>query len=277
MRAGEIQEFFQSLLPYWQYPDDTVDTIKSGNPDDEVTGIAIGWMSYNWALNRAVELGCNVFITHEPTYYNHYDNDPDVFEFSEVQEKRRFIEDNGLVIIRCHDLWDSIKRIGIPDSWGDYLGFENPIEGNEHIRIYQIQPQSALQVAQLVADRTRYFGQSAVQLIGPDDKSITRLSIGTGAITPYLKIVRKYKVDLAICTDDGIDYWKDGAFAIDMGIPIVVVNHPVSEEFGIYHLAELIKENFPQVAVHYIPQNCMYRLVSSSPSSNFRPNWKKGG
>ena len=44
-------------------------------------------------------------------------------------------------------------------------------------------------------------------------------------------------MDLAICTDDGFTYWHDAAYAIDMGIPAIVVNHAVSEEAGLMNLA----------------------------------------
>jgi hypothetical protein len=39
-----------------------------------------------------------------------------------------------------------------------------------------------------------------------------------------------YRADMAICTDDGCVYWRDGVYAIDAGFPVALVNHPVSEE-----------------------------------------------
>ena len=48
---------------------------------------------------------------------------------------------------------------------------------------------------------------------------------------------------MALCTDDGFTYWRDGAYAIDSGFPVAVVNHPVAEEFGIKLLADNLREN----------------------------------
>lgn len=254
MKAVEFQIFFLSAMPDWKRPRDTVDTIKSGDENIDVTGIAVGWMSYLWALERAVALGCNVFITHEPTYYHHHDNDQELFKLKTVQEKQQFIHEHGLVIIRCNDLWDRMERIGIPDAWCEHLGFDQLVIAGDFIRIYQIETQTAHELARHVAAKTQCFGQPAVQLLGPADRLVSRVSIGTGAITPYLEIVRQHGIDLAICTDDGIRYWRDGAYAIDMGIPIIVVNHPVSEEAGVYQLAKHIRLNFPETPVHYIPQ-----------------------
>ncbi len=262
MKAQDVQNYLQSLAGDWQYSDNTVDTFKAGDPSTEVRGIAVGWMSYIWALQRALDLGCNVFITHEPTYYNHWDNDPAIFRFPGVRAKRQFIEDNDLVIIRCHDLWDQIPDIGIPDSWGLLLDWGRPVDGSTYIRIYNTAGLTAGELAQDVARCTAVYGQPGVQLIGSSDKIVRRVSIGTGAITPYLESVERFAIDLAICTDDGIDYWRDGGFAIDMGIPIIVVNHMVSEEIGVQRLAEELSRRFPAVPVQHINQRCMYRLFA---------------
>ena len=245
MIAQDVQDYLQSLAGDWQYPSDTVDTFKAGDPTTRVRGIAVGWMSYTWALQRALELDCNVFITHEPTYYNHRDNDPAIFRFPSAREKRRFIEDNGLVIIRCHDLWDQIPDTGIPDSWGKLLELGRPVDSSTYIRVYDVGGVTAGELARAVARCTDIYGQTGVQLIGSSDKVVRRVSIGTGAITPYLTCVERFEIDLAICTDDGIDYWRDGGFAIDMDIPIIVVNHMVSEEIGVQRLGGNIKPAIP--------------------------------
>ena len=261
MQAHELQAFLRSLNGGWMNLDKTVDTYKSGDPATEVRGIAVGWMSYTWALRRALDLGCNVFVTHEPTYYDHYDNNERMFGMPGVRDKQRFIEDSGLVILRCHDLWDQVPGIGIPDSWADFLGLGQAVAGSGYFRVYDVSGRTARDVASQVAERTRPLGQQAVQLIGPANKLVTRLCIGTGAITPFLNSLTTYKIDLMLCTDDGITYWRDAAYAIDHDVPIIVVNHAVSEEAGLVNLANRLRAQFPDVPVHHIPQRCMYQLV----------------
>jgi putative NIF3 family GTP cyclohydrolase 1 type 2 len=268
MKAYEIQSYLQSLNEGWVIPTGNIDTFKSGNPEDDVHGVAVGWMSYTWALKRALELGCNVFITHEPTYYTHQENDERMFRFEGAQNKRRFIEQNHLVIIRCHDLWDQIRDIGIPDSWASQLGFSNPIAGEGYYRIYDVSGKTAVDVARQVLDHTRSLGQEVVQLTGPAEKPVSRVAIGTGAGTPFLTFIEKYQADIAICTDDGMRYYSDGAFAIDMDIPLIVVNHPVSEEPGIINLAKHLQSKFPLIPIHHIPQRCMYQIVSDINGSS---------
>jgi len=261
MKARELQSYLRSLNGGWMKLEKTVDTFKAGDPEAEIRGIAVGWMSYTWALQKAVELGCNVFITHEPTYYIHRDNDAEVFRFQEVRAKRQYIEENDLIVLRCHDLWDQAPVIGIPDSWGELLGLGEPIDGSGYFRVYDVSGRSALQVAQQVAARTTQFGQEAVQLLGPVDEPVTRVGIGTGAITPFQRLLDEYSIDLAICSDDGFSYWRDGGLAIDMNIPVIIVNHAVSEEAGMIHLAEHLEARFPAIPVHHIPQRCTYKLI----------------
>ncbi len=261
MQAYEVQSYLRSLDGGWVDPEKTVDTFKAGDPEAEVRGIAVGWMSYGWALQRALELGCNLFITHEPTYFDHWDKNAEVFRLPGARDKRDFIEEKDLIILRCHDLWDQFEGLGIPDSWADYLGLGQAIAGAGYFRVYDVQGRTAVEVARQVAARTRELGQEAVQLIGPAEKPVTRVAIGTGAITPFRKFIDDYQADLAICTDDGIAYWRDGALAIDLDIPLIVVNHAVSEEAGLINLAEHLRSAFPDIPVHHIPQRCMYKLV----------------
>jgi putative NIF3 family GTP cyclohydrolase 1 type 2 len=93
---------------------------------------------------------------------------------------------------------------------------------------------------------------------------VNRVSIGTGAITPFRSTLTRYGVDLAICTDDGFTYWRDAAYAIDMGIPVIIVHHHVSEEPGMINLAKFLQAEFTELPVHHIPQSCMYQLVHGS-------------
>lgn len=262
MRARELQSYLRSLNGGWMNLEKSVDTFKAGDPESEVCGIAVGWMSYTWALEEAVQLGCNVFITHEPTYYAHRDDDADVFRFQEVRAKRQYIVEHELVVLRCHDLWDEVPGIGILDSWAALLGLGNAIDGAGYFRVYDVRGKRALQVTQQVAARTRPFAQEAVQLLGPADKAVTRVGIGTGAVTPFQHLLDEYGVDLAICSDDGFCFWRDGGLAIDLHIPVIIVNHAVSEEAGMIHLAKHLQERFSHIIpVHHIPQRCMYQLV----------------
>lgn len=248
--------------------EDTADTFKTGDPEATVEGIAVGWMSYTWALEAALERGCNLFVTHEPTFFGH--DEPMGPEVSadcpepvrkRVAEKLEFIEANDLTVLQCHDLWDQLPEVGIPDSWGQTLGLGEAVAGEGHFRVYEREPTAAREFAARVADRTAGHGQGPVELVGPADATVSRVAIGTGAITPFRHLLGEYDVDAVVATDDGFTYWKDGAAAIELGVPAVVVNHATSEVGGIAALADHLEERF-DVPVHHIAQECMYEVVS---------------
>jgi putative NIF3 family GTP cyclohydrolase 1 type 2 len=264
VKAKDVHEHLLSLNGGWVDPASTVDRVIAGDPGAPVRGIAVGWMSYYWALEEAVKLGCNLFVTHEPTYYNHLDNEvPAYFQHERVQEKQRFIEEHGLVILRCHDVWDQLPGLGIPDAWAGFLGLTDPIDGEGYYRLFDGQGKPARQVARDVARKTARLGQDVVQLIGPADKPVHRLCIGTGAMTPFNTYLEEYQADMGICTDDGMFHCFEGALAIDLGIPLLVVNHAVSEEPGIASLAAYLAWRYADIPVHHIPQGASYKNVAS--------------
>lgn len=274
--AKEVYEHLRSLGAAWVDPQKTVDTFKADDPNAVVRGIAVGWMSYFESLRKAHELGCNLFVTHEPTYYDNFDRDPSVFTFEAARKKKAFINESGMVIVRCHDVWDHLPTIGIHDAWAQFLGLENriaarsmdwngsPSPGPPVCSVYAITPVKAAEFARMVAGKLVPLGQNAVLFVGPEDKIVRSVAIGTGAVTPFRQMVQELKADLAICTDDDFCYWKHASLAIDMGYPVIVVNHACSEEPGIQRLAEHLAEKFRPVPVHHIPQKCMFKCLGAS-------------
>lgn len=263
MKAQDIYDHLRSLDGGWVDWQTTTDRFVTGDPAAEVTSIAVGWMSYTWALQRALDLDCNLFITHEPTYFSARDDEERIFRFPGVQAKRRWIEESRLVILRCHDMWDQLPGRGIPDAWARWLGFDQPLVSDAYYRLYDVRGQTARMVARQVARRIKELGQPAVELVGPADAPVSRLALGTGAITHFPTFLDTYDADLALCSDDGFTYWHGGALAIDLGVPVIVVNHAVSELPGMRLLAAHLAEHFPTIPVHLIPQRCMFELVSA--------------
>jgi len=262
LTAGDVHNYLRSLGVSWVDPKTTVDTFKAGSPDMVVKGIAVGWMSYFDSLRKAVEMDCNLFVTHEPTYYDHFDKDESVFEFAAAREKKEFIEKHNLSIIRCHDVWDLYLKLGITDSWGSFLGLENCVVTRDYVRVYEMPSVKAIDLARRVAGKVSGLGQQGVQLIGPADKIVSRVAIGTGAATPFRRMVKELKPDIIIGSNDGICYWQDAALAIDMDFPMIVVDHACSEEIGMKNLSIHLTEKFPEIAVRRIPQKCMFQIIT---------------
>lgn len=263
VRARDVRDHLIGLNGGWLNVEKTVDTFKCGDPETLVRGIAVGWMPYTWAVKRALGQGCNLFVTHEPIFYDHLDQNPDVFRFDGARAKRTLVEQSGLVVYRCHDVWDQYPGTGIVDAWAETLGFSKPIAGTGYFRVFDGGGRTALDVARQVARHTKRYGQAHVHVVGPAERRVRRVALGCGAITPFQRFVYELQADLAICCDDNFVHWRDGALAIDLGVPAIIVNHAVSEARGIELLAEHLREAFPTVRVLHIPERCMFTTVSA--------------
>ena len=71
MNTNDIREYLLSHSP-WVDRDRTVDTVKAGDPCKEIGTVGVGWMATIYNLRSAWELGCDLFITHEPTFWENY-------------------------------------------------------------------------------------------------------------------------------------------------------------------------------------------------------------
>jgi len=269
--AEAIRRYLNGMGARWVNPEHTVDNFKSGNPQTPVKNVATAWMGYTSTMRKAHELGCEMIVVHEPIYYIHRDNPaPDL---PAVREKRKFLEESGLIVLRCHDVWDRVPKIGIRDAWAEFLGLvhevgrtipTDPTAPAPYLGVYEIAPTTSGEFARRVAGRVAALGQSAVGLVGPDDKPIRRVAIGTGACTSFQEMAFELKADLALCSDDGFTFWRDGALAVDMGLPVVVASHGCTEEIGMKLLGEHLVEKFPSISVHHIAQKCMFKTFTAA-------------
>jgi putative NIF3 family GTP cyclohydrolase 1 type 2 len=260
MRAAELQDHMRKIGT-WVDWESTCDRFIIGDPETEVKGIAVAWQARLAALREAVNRGCNLFVTHEPVFYRHMDDDEIVFSVPHVREKKAFIEENGLVIFRCHDVWDRMPEIGIVDSWAKQLGLSNKLGGDGFHSVYPSPAIGLRRLAEYVLSKTRDLGQDSVEMVGDPNATITNVGIGCGAITRYEAMVN-LGADAIIGTDDGMSYWNGGSWALDGGISLVIVNHCTAEEPGMHSLAEYIRQEFPEVRTEFISQGCMFRTVS---------------
>lgn len=261
VKARDIADHLRSLDAGWVDWDHTTDGFLAGDPETEVTALAVVWMGTRETLAEAIRWGCNLCIVHEPLYHGGQGEEDTMLRFPGMRRKRSWIEEQGLTVYRCHDLWDRLPGPGILDSWAGLLGLRDPVAGEGFVRVFDVGGETAGTIARRVAAATRPFGQQAVELLGDPDRSVCRLALGTGAITPFTSFVERYSADMAICSDDGFTYWREGGTALDLEIPVAVVNHAVTELAGMESLARYLRGRFPEIVVRYLPQRCMYTLV----------------
>lgn len=82
----------------------TVDGVVAGSADAIVHGIAVTFAASFSVLQRAVQAGANLVITHEGIFYSHHEDGVDGMQASSVhQDKIDLIQSGNLAIYRFHD------------------------------------------------------------------------------------------------------------------------------------------------------------------------------
>ncbi|MBK8883435.1 MAG: Nif3-like dinuclear metal center hexameric protein [Bacteroidales bacterium] len=270
--AAELQKFLVSLT---QLKPRTVDRFIIGNPETTIKKIGTCWMSDFKTCKKAVESGVNVLITHEPTFYTHWDLDEregDYFSSPEytkqlylqqVEKKKKWINENGLVIIRNHDTLDALKDKGIPFALGNFLGFSNSdiIRSRTYYNVYKINSQTAAVFAKNVAGRLSEIGQPGVAFYGDPERVVQSVGLGTGCICDPMEFA-DLKPDIAIAIDDVVRTWTQTAYAADTGNPLIIINHGTSEEMGMRMLNKIIGEKFPAIETIHFNQGCTYKWIT---------------
>ncbi|MBC7287642.1 MAG: Nif3-like dinuclear metal center hexameric protein, partial [Armatimonadetes bacterium] len=183
MTVGELDAFFAELDPSKRFPGGR-DGIKWGDPAAEVSAVATTWMATMSVIRRAAELGCNVIVTHEPTFYW----DDVRSEKSELEiaaenatptaEKQRVLEEHGIAVIRIHDLWDGYPEYGITASLARALNWRNRINEGGRVPMWELRPVPLGEVARHAKVRLRL---RSVRVVGDMSTDVSKVAIAVGA------------------------------------------------------------------------------------------------
>lgn len=269
MTAADILERFLSAAD-WVDRAQTVDRVIIGDPTKEIRRVLVSWMSDFPAVRAAVDRKYDLLITHEPTFWTHRNEletisawDPQTPQGEIAARKRKFIEDSGLVILRCHDVWDGMPEVGIPWAWARFLGLgERPaaVGPGSYQQRYDIAPIALDAFARQVAAKTAAIGEPAVQVVGDGAAPVSKVGIGTGCYCDPLQYIT-LGCDVSIVCDDGNWYWERIQCAADAGHAIIRVNHGTSEEAGMVALTAYVRRVFPSLDVAHLPHGSCFRLV----------------
>jgi putative NIF3 family GTP cyclohydrolase 1 type 2 len=262
MKVSDLVDHFKKV-GHWVNWQTTCDRVLHGSADAEVRGIATTWIPTNKVIAEAASRDLNLIVSHEPLFY---DRKPpyglmgtDAGE-AVMARKRRLLNEASITVIRCHDVWDRMPTIGIPDSWAAWLGFETeprPVESYHKVCLTGARPLAS--VAAQIREKVARLGQDWLLVFGDGDKQVNRLAIGTGAIT-RLSEMHALGVDAALLTDDGMTTWEAGYFSADTGFPIVIVNHATAEKPGMMAMRRYLADLHPAIRVEYLDVELPWRL-----------------
>jgi putative NIF3 family GTP cyclohydrolase 1 type 2 len=233
----------------------TVDVFKTGDPKTPVTGIVTTMFATMDILKQAVAGGCNLIITHEPTFYNHLDDTAALVGTHNpvYVEKRKYIEDHNLVIWRFHDHIHMMNPDEIIAGVVHRLGWEK-YEVKPGIS-YFVMPETS--VRDLAATVKKSLGISMLRVIGDPDFKITKVAFAPGAPGSEVQIAALVRKDVEVLLIgesrewETIEYARD---AVEQGKhkAMIILGHVPSEEAGMEECARWLKTFIKDIPVNYI-------------------------
>ena len=253
MTAGEVVDRIKKNLG-GPWRDTTYrDTFKYGGPDSEVKGIATTMFCSFEVVQRASAAGCNMIIPHEDTYWNDRDDTAIVSGDPAYAAKVDFMRKNNIVVFRIHDHMHSQRPDFTYVGSARELGLDAKYETAPNSHRFVV-PETTL--GALVAQVKARTGARALRSVGDPNAKVSRIQLGVGYATPA---INNPDVDVVISgelqeTDGPLDSPEYVVDAVALGINKgwIMLGHSISEEAGMFEMAQWIKGFVPEVPVQLV-------------------------
>jgi putative NIF3 family GTP cyclohydrolase 1 type 2 len=230
----------------------TVDTIKSGSPNNKVTGIVSTMFATVGVIHATAKAGANFIIAHEPTFYNHEDDINYVPDNKILQEKQALLLQHNITVWRFHDYWHTYRPDGIGYGVLKNTGWLKYYEQGK-----MILKLPATSLRDLAAHLKTTLGIEHLRVIGDMNQSCERIAFLPGAAggQSQISIVEKEKPDVLIVGEvhewETAEYIRDG-LALGARTSLIVLGHSQSEEPGMEWLVDWLKPKTPGLNIAHI-------------------------
>ncbi|MCM3127881.1 Nif3-like dinuclear metal center hexameric protein [Paenibacillus provencensis] len=262
-----VQDVISSLEKPASALESTVDKIVCGRSDELVQGIAVSFSASYEALERAAELGANLFITHEGLFYSHHDGAHDMLKADPVyQAKQALIKARHLTVYRFHDYPHRYNPDEITDGLIEAIGYAGYVV--RHLSSASIIHLPAGQTVRQITEHIKSKLQlSYVRVIGNMEMMCERIGIAVGYRGGGPHLIPMYEneqLQLIIAGEgpewETPEYIRD-ALALGGSKSLILTGHAASEEPGMKRIADRISQRFPNVPVHFIPAVPIFQVV----------------
>ncbi len=247
-------------------PEKTCDKLMVGSFDQEVTKIAVTFMATVEVIKKAAEMGAQLIITHEPTWFTGEDTTEWLDNDPVYLKKKELIEKTGVTIWRFHDHMHMDAVDGIMRGFEEEVGWQP----------YRMQPDTGLldgkgdfcyqlpktTLHELCDFFKKTLPMDVIQIIGDPEMKVERVGVlpgggSLGIFSEYhpMQLMRNRNLDVLICGE--ILEWRLPAYVRDawqLGISkaILVLGHERSEEPGMKHMVEWMDDIADGIPVVFI-------------------------
>jgi putative NIF3 family GTP cyclohydrolase 1 type 2 len=231
-----------------------VDRIIAGDADTPVTGIATTMMGTFDAFKAAAAAGCNLVITHEPTFCSHQDTVTQLQDDPLYKIKLGYLKAHRMVSFHFHDHWHAKLPIdGIHQGMADRMGWSSYLT-QPYDRHINLPPTTLGGLARTVQ---RKLGDRTLRVVGDPDLAVKRIAVSWGncSLIPGAPFLNSDCDALVIGEEQD---WDLIAYAQDLVTAgrrkgLIVLGHVLSEQWGMEYAASWLKTFVTEVPVRFVP------------------------
>ena len=228
----------------------TCDTLKSGQGEMEIQGVAVSMFATPEVIRAAGEIGANFLIVHEPVYYNHFDSE---IPNSIGREKQALIDRLGLTIYRFHDHPHYAKQDTICEGMMEAIHLPGVLEEREPLKNNRYLLDTPMTAKELAVHLEKQLHIKHIKIAGCTDQKGKALSLAFGAASDVAEELGAVDFVLTGETSE----WSIAEIARDyaqMGYnkAILVMGHIGSERNGMMLVARRLQQAHPDIPVHYL-------------------------
>lgn len=253
---ADVADFIESLAP----PRGDDEGFKFGNPRTETRGVLVCFMATLEAMEVAARLGCNLIIHHEELHVPYTFRDPDLHKYMAWPVNTARFGSLAKLDLTAYRAHGQLDRFCILDGFARKLGLGEPSVRQGYDRVYDIDPVTVRDLACRMKERV---GMPHVRVSGDLDRVVRRAGLPWGGLglsvnVGFLNGLLQYDPDVLIAGECDEYAFR---FTEDAGIPMIELGHSVSENPGLQEFAEILRRQFPGLAVHYHEVPCPWRTV----------------
>lgn len=281
----KIREVIDRILDYHPHLEGYkgCDDYKCGDPDAECTGVVCAMSPTVHVIQRAIDLGANLIVVHEPTFYTSADKDGWFEEFGNeiYEEKRKLLDGHGITIWRDHDHMHANRPDSIFAGVLKYMGWEDKAQIDTDTGLFahylvEIEETSVEDLCHKLIDT---IGLNGARVVGDPKARVSRIAL-VGHLFPNdyrrkdgskgeysVKVIEtlEKKADLIIPGEvidwTVLSYVRDAA-QLGHTKAAICIGHYNWEELGMRYMKDWLPGLLNnEVEVTYVPSEDMYGYV----------------
>ncbi|WP_423146277.1 Nif3-like dinuclear metal center hexameric protein [Rubrolithibacter danxiaensis] len=232
----------------------TVDTLKTGNPNQVVSGIVTTTFATIEVIEKTIKAGANFIIAHEPTFYNHLDETAWLEQNEVFEYKNELLKKHNIAVWRFHDYWHANNPDGILNGFLQSMAWEKLYDPN-HPNVITLSPAPLTQIIDRIKAK---LSIPHVRVIGDRSQACSRIafSLGSAGGRSQISLIQKTKPDVLVCGE--VQEWETSEFVRDArlagkDLSLIVLGHAVSEEEGMKELVRWLQPKIPDIKIMHIP------------------------